>query len=63
VVIIAPIVAVIKPLEEKFCLESIMVVKAFDKCGDGFIAVDVGDGHPHFQTAADVVTNSCLDSL
>jgi hypothetical protein len=35
----------VRPLAEKFGLESIMVVEASDKRGDGFIAVDIRDGY------------------
>jgi hypothetical protein len=38
----------VRPLAEKFGPESIMVTEASDKCGDGFIAVDVRDRYPHF---------------
>jgi hypothetical protein len=45
----------VRPLVEKLGPKSIMVAEASDKCGDGFIAIDVGDGYPRFQEAADVV--------
>jgi hypothetical protein len=32
-----------------------MVAEASDKCGDNFIAIDLRDGYPCFQEAADVV--------
>jgi hypothetical protein len=38
----------VRPLAEKFGLESIMVAEASDKCGDGFIAVDIRDGYLRF---------------
>jgi hypothetical protein len=38
----------VRPLVEKFGLESIMVVEASDKRRDGFIAVDIRDGYPCF---------------
>jgi hypothetical protein len=46
----------VRPLAEKFGPKSIMVAEAFDKHGDGFIAVDVRDGYPCFQEVANVVT-------
>jgi hypothetical protein len=33
-----------------------MIAEAPNKCGDGLIVVDVGDGYSCFQEAADVVT-------
>jgi hypothetical protein len=45
----------VRPLAEKFGPESIMVAEASNKCGDGFIAVDVRDGYPCFREATDLV--------
>jgi hypothetical protein len=44
----------VRPLAKKFGPESIMVAEASDKRGDGFIAIDIGDGYSRFQEAVDV---------
>jgi hypothetical protein len=50
----------VRPLAEKFGPEGIIVAKASDKHGDGFIAVDIRDGYPCFQEAADVVAQQFI---
>jgi hypothetical protein len=50
----------IRPLAEKFGPKSIMVVKASNKRGDGFIAIDIRDGYPRFREATDVVAQQFI---
>jgi hypothetical protein len=49
-----------RPLTKQLSPKGVMIVEAPNKCGDGLIVVDVGDGYPCFQEAADVVTQRLI---
>jgi hypothetical protein len=49
-----------RPLTEQLSPKGIMIAEAPNKCKDGLIVVDDGDGYPCLREAADVVTQRLI---